>query len=566
MLLPFVFVCCHFAAAQSANRFEVLITEIMADPTPVVGLPNAEYVEIRNVSSTAFNLSGWRLSDAAGTATITTAFLLQPDSIVILCASSQVAAFSLFSRAIGLASFPSLDNEGETLVLRSSQNKVIHAVPYSMEWYGNEVKKEGGWSLEMIDPQNPCTGKENWKASNNNAGGTPGTLNSVNGTTNDTSPPRVLNAWTADSVTVLIRFDEPLDSSSAAGADSYTLPSAVVTSASPVPPLFQTVQLTLMAPFQKGAIATLTIKDVADCKGNVIGAFNRVKLGLPQPAALQDVVVNEILFNPKPGGSDYVELYNRSKKVIDVSTLYLANRNSSGAAASLKRLAEQPLYFFPGDYLVATADKAALKKDYHVKAEEAVLQLSYLPSFPDDKGTVLLLGFNGDMIDEVRYDKGWHFALIGDAAGVALERIDPDGPSQNNTNWHSAASTAGYGTPSYQNSQYKLVEDIRATVEISPPVFSPDNDGRDDVALIGYQLAERGYLANVLIFDAGGRLVRQLVRNELLSQKGFWKWNGLGESSNKLPVGTYIVFTEIFNLNGKKKNFKNTVVLARRLN
>ena len=103
-------------------------------------------------------------------------------------------------------------------------------------------------------------------------------------------------------------------------------------------------------------------------------------------------------------------------------------------------------------------------------------------------------------------------------------------------------------------------------VEISPAVFSPDNDGRDDVALLSYQVAERGYVANVLIFDADGRLVRSLVRNELLSANGFWKWDGLGESRNKLPVGVYVVFTEIFNLDGKKKSFKNTVVLARRLN
>jgi flagellar hook assembly protein FlgD len=73
-------------------------------------------------------------------------------------------------------------------------------------------------------------------------------------------------------------------------------------------------------------------------------------------------------------------------------------------------------------------------------------------------------------------------------------------------------------------------------------------------------------VANVLVFDAAGRLVRQLVRNNLLSLNGTWKWDGLGDKQNKLPVGTYIVFTEIFNTDGKRKSFKNTVVLARQLN
>jgi hypothetical protein len=146
-----------------------------------------------------------------------------------------------------------------------------------------------------------------------------------------------------------------------------------------------------------------------------------------------------------------------------------------------------------------------------------------------------------------------------------LERIRADGPSQNRNNWHSAASTAGYGTPGYQNSQFRTADDLRAVIAVSPQVFSPDGDGRDDIATIQYRTEEKGYLANVFIFDAGGRLVRHLVKNDLMAETGFWKWDGLGEKWDKLPVGTYIVFTELFNLEGKKKSFKNTVVLARQL-
>ena len=69
---------------QIANRYDVVITEIMADPSPVVSLPNAEFIEIKNVSTNSFNLNGWRLSDASATATITTAFVLQPEVPVII--------------------------------------------------------------------------------------------------------------------------------------------------------------------------------------------------------------------------------------------------------------------------------------------------------------------------------------------------------------------------------------------------------------------------------------------------------------------------------------------------
>ena len=554
--------CCF---SQTAVRFDIVITEIMADPSPAVGLPNAEFIEIKNVSSIPINLAGWRLSDATGTATITNSFLLQPDSVAILCANSNVAAFSAFGRTVGVSSFPSLDNDGEMLTLRSPQNRTIHSLSYTTEWYANEAKKEGGWTLEMIDPRNPCAGKSNWKASVNNLGGTPGKPNSVNGVNTDEAPPQLKRSFTLDSVNLVLLFNEPLDSLSAASAARYNLPGFVVSSATPLPPLFQTVQLKLASPLQAGAVYTITLNGITDCKGNAIGAYNKTKIGLPQVPLAGDVVVNEILFNPSSGGSDYVEFYNKSSKVIDVSQLYLANRGSNGTVASLKKITEQPYYLFPEDYLVVTEDMDWLRRTYHVKNEEALLQLSSLPSFPDDEGKVVLVHLNGAILDEVAYEDDWHFGLIDNKEGIALERIEPSATSQNKDNWHSAASGAGYGTPTYQNSQFKKTEDVQATINVSPKSFSPDNDGRDDVATIHYQVEEAGYVANVIIFDAGGRIVRHLVKNDLLQLKGSWNWDGLGENRAKLPVGHYIVFAEIFNLQGKKKSFINAIVLVRPL-
>ncbi|MES2880642.1 MAG: lamin tail domain-containing protein, partial [Bacteroidota bacterium] len=184
--------------AQTAKQFDVIITEIMADPAPQVVLPNAEFLEVRNVSSTPYNLNGWRLTDGAGTATITTNFLLLSDSVVILCSNSNVGVFSMYGKSIGVTAFPSLDNDGEALVLSSPQNKVIHAVNYTTQWYANEAKKDGGWSLEMIDTKNPCAGADNWKASVAVVGGTPGKINSVNAINIDNKPPQLKRTISTD--------------------------------------------------------------------------------------------------------------------------------------------------------------------------------------------------------------------------------------------------------------------------------------------------------------------------------------------------------------------------------
>lgn len=566
LFLFFLFTISICSSAQTASRFDVMITEIMADPTPVVSLPNAEYIEIKNVSAIPFNINGWRLSDATSTATITTNFVLQPDSILILCANSNVAAFSVYGRTIGVTSFPSLDNDGDLLALRSPQNKIIHTVAYTSDWYGNEAKKDGGWSLEMIDIKNPCGGKDNWKASINNIGGTPGKTNSVNGTNADVTPPQLKRAYAIDSVTIVLIFNEPLDSATGAAVANYSLPGFIIASGITIAPQFQTVQLKLSSPLPASTVYNITATNVTDCKSNVIGAYNKAKVGLPQLPFVQDIVVNEILFNPKTPGSDYVEFYNTSKKVIDASKLYIANRGGTGAVASLKKISEEPFYIFPDEYIAVTNDAAVVKMQYLVKNEDALLQLPSLPSFPDDEGNVVLIDINGNIIDEVPYKDDWHFGLISTADGVALERIDPAGKSADKSNWHSAASTAGFGTPTYKNSQYKLTESINATIEVLPKIFSPDNDGTDDVAAISYKVEESGYVANVIIFDASGRIVKHLVRNALLGLSGKWNWDGLDEKQKKLAIGTYIIYTEIFNLQGKGKEFKNVVVLARKLN
>ena len=158
-----------FVTAQ--NRYDVVIDELMADPTPQVSLPNNEWIELKNVSASPINLQNWRIGDATGQSGPMPNFVLQPDSFVIVCTGSAVAALQVYGRTISVTSFPSLDNDGDQLFLKSNTGVTIHAVSYSSSWYQNAVKSDGGWSLEMIDTKSPCAGMSNWKASTDVKGG-----------------------------------------------------------------------------------------------------------------------------------------------------------------------------------------------------------------------------------------------------------------------------------------------------------------------------------------------------------------------------------------------------------
>jgi hypothetical protein len=362
-------------------------------------------------------------------------------------------------------------------------------------------------------------------------------------------------------------FEEPIDSASAAFPGNYTINNGMAhpASASVIMPLCTEVVLRLEAPLNNQTVYELTVNNVKDCAGNAINQLNTAKAGLPVIADSLSVVINEILFNPQPDGFDYVEIYNRSNRIIDLKQLYLATRNGTHQLTGITPVCAASWLLFPGEYRVLTENKLWLQQQYLIKDPSLIIEVPALPSIPDDKGTVVLMNMQGAIVDELQYDHSWHFGLINDEEGIALERINYNLPTQDKSNWSSAASTVGFGTPGYPNSQLMGDAQVQGQVAISPAVFSPDNDGFNDFAVIDYQLAEPGFVANIRIYDANGRMVRYLVQNATLSATGRFRWDGLDDRLNKLPIGTYIVLTELFNGQGRKKKFKQTVTLARRL-
>lgn len=548
------------------SLYDVVISEIMADPSPTVGLPEAEWLELKNTAPIAINLVGYTIGRPTGMSGPFPSFILPAGAAVIICANSQVATLKQFGDVIGVTSFPSLGNDGDLLILQSAGGSIMHAVQYSSAWYQNTVKANGGWSLEMIDTHNPCVGFNNWKVSTDSKGGTPAKANSVDAMNADATAPRLLRGFAKDSTNLVLFFDEPMDSMTASRAPYYKISDGIgaAVSATPQAPLFITVNIKLDTKMEAGKIYNVTANDLTDCSGNMIDG-NTAKVGLAAAADSLDIIVNEILFNPKPLGVDYVELYNRSNKTIDLSGIYIANRSSTnGTPGSALPITDNNYLLFPHEFAVVTADASNILQSYVVRNPDALLQTPSLPSWPDDNGSVILLNNQGKIIDELDYSHKWHFALVDDEEGVALERIDDSKPSNDAGNWTSAASSTGFGTPTYQNSQFRADLVAQGEVTITPKMFSPDNDGFEDFAFVSFQFPEPGYVANVSIFDAAGRLVRVLQRNTTAAARGNFRWDGLNDKQQKVTMGTYIIYTDIFNLKGQKKSFKNTVIVARK--
>ncbi len=561
----------QFVQIATAAEFDILINEIMADPTPAVGLPEVEWVEIFNRSNKTLDLSGLRFDDG-GTPQPLPAYLLAPQAYVVLATTANATVLkTLIPNVIGITGFPSLNNDGDVLMVSTAAGTVIDRVAYSIDWHTESAKKDGGWTLERINPNIPCLGKENWQSAPALPGGTPGQTNASLQTTTDQTAPQLLAAFPESATSIRLTFSEGLDEMTAENPGGYQLtPARTVTAATLTPGDRATVTLTLDEPLQTGVVYTLQVTaTVEDCNGNMVAANSSAVLGLPEQPEFRDIVINEILFNPASGGSRYVEFYNRSQKIFNWSEFFLSNFTDG---VDLELITTNRL-FLPGEYAVFTPSPGDITSRFtNVRPE--VLYKNNLPSLDDKEDNLILFWRNINTsvvtVDALGYKESWHNPLLttSEKEGVALERISPDQPTNSASNWTSAARPAtggAAGTPTQPNSQRLVNVDPGSNlITLAVDRLSPDNDGFEDFLDIRYTLPDAGFVATTTIFDSDGVPVKRLVRQQLIGSQGALRWDGDTDDGNRARPGIYILYVELFSPSGETKHAKKPFALVAR--
>jgi len=551
-----------FFNLETAELNDIIVTEIMADPNPVVGLPLSEYIELYNRSDKLIALSTLAISTGSSPRTLPD-INLAPDSYIIVCPADEVAGFESFGAVAGISSFPSLTNGGDDIVLSDESGNTIFQVSYASTWYQDFNKASGGWSLELIQTEGPYNCSGNWRASEANAGGTPGQVNSLQGATPDTEGPALVQAVAVSDFEVLLVFDEALDPATANVATNYSIePALNISFVSLQSPENKQVVVILDDAVQDGVVYTASVnQQLSDCLGNTASQNTSIQFGLTVTPEAGDIIINEILFNPSTGGKDFVELYNRSDKIFNLRNLRLGNLTLD--PGNVGGPIEEDFLLFPASYVVISEEPADILERYDVLSPLAMVK-NALPSLPDDEGNITLATPSNVVIDSFDYNKDLHSPLLDDQNGVSLERANPDKPTQDIGNWNSAAAAAGFATPTYENSQF--VDTTSAPdndiVFLPNPRFSPDSDGFEDVLLIEYQTEKPGFSLNLHVFDAQGRLITRLVRNEVLATQGSFKWDGSINLGEKARTGIYILWAEIHHPDGEVIQQKEVFVLA----
>jgi hypothetical protein len=530
-----------YLIGETPSPGDLIVSEIFADPTPIIGLPDAEFVEIYNTSNKIFDLSNWQLNDASSSGTISSGWIL-PDSYLILTSSSNIDSF-LISNISSVSSFPSLNNSGDDVVLIDPNGTQIDKVSYTDDWYNDEIKKSGGYSLELINPNDPCSDLTNWSASNSLLGGTPGLENSVYDNTPDDEAPFIIQLVSLPPNFLEVYFSEGMDSSSLVNASIFTAPGLTIQNIYVASSPAQSMIIEFNEDIETGTLYSLSIQNAQDCWLNSNEMFST--FAMTEVGTLGDLVINEFVSNPYTGGQDWVELYNNSDKFIDLMNWQFANFDND-TIANFNAIANHYV-LYPNDYVVIGEDSSFIIENYPASVSGKFL-ISDLPTYSNDSSSIYLLN-NFELIDNLSYNSDWHFSLLDDTDGISLERIDPNSASNESFNWHSAAESIGFATPGRKNSQY-LPAVYNGSFSFTNEVFSPDSDGFEDVLQVSYEMNEEGLLGQVSIYDDKGRIIKNLFSNELLGSSGSFTWDGTTNDGTKASIGVYVMLFEAFSTDG----------------
>ena len=545
---------------HKTQLYDLVISEIMATPEPSAGLPENEWIELYNRSDFDIHLNDFIICVGSKHYAIDDG-TISAKSYAILTKTGNEDNLRQYGNVVTVNKMPALAQSASITIFDSDVNPVC-GTNYKQNWFADDLKAAGGYSLERIDVDNADESAANWAQTESRQGGTPGSQNSISQTIADTIRPQLIRVVPANEKTLQLFFSEPVIVDGLAEKISLEPAGCPAYYAQTSDQNLSMAVVRLDGELSENEIYTLTIDSTfTDIAGNRIGQHTAV-FALSQKVEANDLVINEILFNPYTGGSDFVELYNRSDHPVNIAGLVFANL-ADGNLKNPKPIDGFGSILLPNSYIAISTDIANIAATYR---HGELYQVAALPSMPDDEGSVALADTAGHIFDCVNYTSKMHFGLLKDLNGVSLERVDFEQPADNPGNWHSASEQVGWATPGLQNSVYKPIDtDKEQLISLNTEVFSPDNDGLDDQLEISYNIGEAGYVANVTIFNANGLKIRTLVNNEMLGTSGFWAWDGLDSNNRKVPIGIYVIYCELFDLDGNVKKAKKVCVVSAKM-
>jgi Lamin Tail Domain/FlgD Ig-like domain/CARDB len=458
-----------FAVFPPGNNFnDVVLNEMMYAPS--TGEP--EWVELFNRTSSQLNLKEWTISDLTTTVTITTEDkFIPPNSFIILTKDSSVINFYDIPSEVIQINLPSLNNTGDAIVIRDSLDVLIDSVLYSPDWGGNS----SGRSLERISADDNSNEPSNWGTSTSQNKATPGRINSLTPKDYDITISSFKPSEEHGIIGEEIQFEVyvlniglnqsqnfEVDLYRDANADSIAQISELIATQFGVPlssndsTLFSFTTNDFIAGTNYFISTVITSLD-DDTTNNI--AFSNI-IGTTINEVRNDLTINEFMYSPASPQPEWIEIYNRSSKIIDLKNYQVADNSDT------VKIVLNSLIVNPREYVVF-ADDTSIFNYYNIPSQVVVKNL---PALNNSGDKLILLDSLNRTIDSLKYLSSW-----GGNNGKSLERISSELSSTDSTNWKTSISIFR-ATPGYINSVTQKDFDVAVTDIIFSPTFPIDGD------------------------------------------------------------------------------------------
>ncbi|GJQ63973.1 MAG: hypothetical protein SCALA702_30260 [Melioribacteraceae bacterium] len=429
---------------------DIVINEIMYAPQ---GQP--EWIELYNPGDKTVNINKFYFTDLSDTVLIDVdEFKLYPDSYAVF-AEESLNEFYKNEFETKITQLPSLNNSGDWIYLRDSLFRAIDYIKYDPDMGGTNNK-----SLERIIPGNHQFSEDNYSESTSPERATPASINSVSPKEFDLA---ITNYYLNQ--TYYARNDKPEISFTLKNLGNRVISSAeiVYSKDGAVEESFNLSNLnpgdSLILNHQYGRILTgenllkaYLISNEDEYNWNDTVSLSIIPVIVNEMPG--DLVINEIMHSPGGEMPEWVELYNRSDKEINLRGYRL------GDEKDFVNLGIEDFILPPENYYLLASD--SLIFDYF--SIVGGINIKKLPTLNNNGDKVFLQDSLGRIIDSVDYN-GYAYQY-----GRSIERVTSQIIYADSANWQICRNIYG-GTPNKINSVSVKAYDLEVTDIVAMPEF-----------------------------------------------------------------------------------------------
>lgn len=248
------------------------------------------------------------------------------------------------------------------------------------------------------------------------------------------------------------------------------------------------------------------------------------------PVGRSPLIINEIMYDEP----EWIELFNKSDESIELQNFSV--EDASGRRAEF----EGTFHIEGGEYMVLTGDSGFMDRFPGIP----FIYLSGFPTLNNASETVYLKS-GESTLEKVSYRGSW-----GGGEGVSLERVSPELPSNERSNWRSSRDPQG-ATPGRENSVRAKLKG-GGILKLSKRVFNPESEP----LLIEIDINDLEE-AKLYILDSTGRILKILKGRDRV-----FEFDGKDERGYLLGTGLYIVYVEAKG-GGRLHKEKRTFIIRR---